>query len=440
MFNEQQKQTKQSMQVKFSQYLAKFKSHYSLPAYNILQDIGLGILKSHSGICLRIARALNEKTTLKKVCERFTRHLNKPDLGSKLEQAVISVHCRDFDKRTAIIVDDSDIIKSRARCMEGLKEVRDGSTGTNDQLGYDLLNIVAYQDSGDGYEIKPLCSRLIARDIELDSVSQFTEDRLIDINLASGGKGVYIFDRGYDTRTYLSFLNDNGMNYIIRSKAERGLVVDGAERPFREVAQSVHLSYRYKLEDSNQHLKCGIKRVSIRLNPHPVKHPDIIDTWLVVAQFSKNAQGKEGVFYFFCDFPGEPTLNTEMIIEKAIRMYRMRWKIEEVHKHIKQTYGWENIQLIGYIRLQNMNHLLLLTMSFLYSLKRFAYKYLQAFPAIMKYRNKDWKSIYNFVYYRLSVLVNTCFASVTRFNIQPYKGIYHDYNQLEIPCMKNGGM
>ena len=129
-----------------------------------------------------------------------------------------------------------------------------------------------------------------------------------------------------------------------------------------------------------------------------------------------------------------------MIIEKAIRMYRMRWKIEEVHKHIKQTYGWENIQLIGYIRLQNMNHLLLLTMSFLYSLKRFAYKYLQAFPAIMKYRNKDWKSIYNFVYYRLSVLVNTCFASVTRFNIQPYKGIYHDYNQLEIPCMKNGGM
>jgi len=48
----------------------------------------------------------------------------------------------------------------------------------------------------------------------------------------------------------------------------------------------------------------------------------------------------------------------------------MRWKIEEVHRHMKQVYGWEKIQLTAYTRLQNMNQILLLTMCYLYSLKK----------------------------------------------------------------------
>jgi hypothetical protein len=76
MFNEQQKQTKQSVQVKFSQFLSQFKKQVSLPEYHFVQDICLGILKSQSVICLQIARSLHEKVSNKKVCERFTRHLN----------------------------------------------------------------------------------------------------------------------------------------------------------------------------------------------------------------------------------------------------------------------------------------------------------------------------------------------------------------------------
>jgi len=53
-------------------------------------------------------------------------------------------------------------------------------------------------------------------------------------------------------------------------------------------------------------------------------------------------------------------------------------------------------------------------MCFLYSLKRFAYHYLQAFPSIMSYTNKTWKKIYDFVYYRADTTVS--FASVTCFD------------------------
>ena len=187
-------------------------------------------------------------------------------------------------------------------------------------------------------------------------------------------------------------------------------------------------------------MKCGIKRVSIRLNPHPVSCPETIDTWLIVAQHEKDKDNRDGYFYLLCDLPGQPNLTEAEILSKALSMYGMRWKIEEVHRHFKQQYGWESIQLSSYTRLQNMNQLLLLAMCFLYSLKKFALQYLIAFPAIMQYKKKSWKHIYTFIYYRLSKLVETCFSFVTRLNIQPYKGIWHDQQQLYLPFMKNGGI
>ena len=450
MFDKQQKQTKQDMQVKFSQFMSKFAKHFTLPEFNFLRDMSLGILKSQSVICLRIASELNEKTTLKKVVERFTRHLNKQDLGRELESAIITEQCRGFNMDTGIIVDDSDIVKSKAKYMEGLKKVRDGSTGKYNQLGYDLLNIIAYQDSDEGYKIKPICSEIIAQNLEKDSLYQITEDRLIDVTIASQNKGVYLFDRGYDNRALYGFLQQNAMNYIVRSTGVRGVIVNNCETNFLEVAKSLTLDYKHMIKDSSTYFKCGIKRVSIRLNPYPVKNPETIETWMIVARYVTSKKSKDeiaqnvevdgGYFYLLCDFPGQPDLSEHKIIDKALRMYKIRWKIEEVHRHLKQVYGWEKIQLTSYTRLQNMNQILLLTMCYLYSLKRFAYKYLLSFPAIMKYKNKDWKKIYDFVYYRLSELVTRCFSSVTRFNINPYQGKWHEGNQLIIPCLKNGGM
>lgn len=125
---------------------------------------------------------------------------------------------------------------------------------------------------------EPLCSELIAQDVEKDSLYQITEDRLIDITLASNNKGVYLFDRGYDNRALFGVLQQNAMNYIVRSKGVRSLIVNNSEKGFMEVAKSIKSDYKYELKDSDPHFKCGLKRVSIRLNPHPVRYPETIDT------------------------------------------------------------------------------------------------------------------------------------------------------------------
>jgi len=383
---------------------------------------------------------MNEKVSVKKICERFTRHLNKEYLGEAIRKVIIERQCRGIGPDTAIIIDDSDIVKPKAKAMEGLKNVRDGSKETYDQRGYDLLNIIALDKTSEGYDIKPLSSDLLSMKIEKDSLIQITEDRMVEIALASGNKGVYVLDRGYDRRTVFNILKIHEFNYVIRSANRRSLIVDGEEQSFLEVAKSVKLKHTYKTNKKDRMFKCGIKRVSIRLNPHPVAHPETIETWLIVARYCKDKDSRGGYFYLFCDFPGQPNLTMPGILNKALSMYGMRWKIEEVHRHFKQEYGWESIQLSSYTRLKNMNQLLLLAMCFLYSLKKFALQYLAVFPAIMQYKKSFRKHIYVFIYYRLSRLVEICFSSVTRLNIQPHKGKWHEQQQLLIPCIKNGGI
>ncbi|MFA5498411.1 MAG: hypothetical protein WC327_02585 [Candidatus Cloacimonadia bacterium] len=71
--------------------------------------------------------------------------------------------------------------------------------------------------------------------------------------------------------------------------------------------------------------------------------------------------------------------------------------------------------------------------------KKIRYRIPGCFPGDYAVQKKCWKHIYMFIYYRLSKLVETCFSLVTRLNIQPHKGKWHDQQQHYLPFMKNGG-
>lgn len=48
-------------------------------------------------------------------------------------------------------------------------------------------------------------------------------------------------------------------------------------------------------------------------------------------EFGSIVQETEISYYFFCDFPNQ-NLSPDMIIQKVLQMYKMRWKIEEMHR------------------------------------------------------------------------------------------------------------
>ena len=440
MLKKQQIKTKESMQVKFHQFLRKFSHQFSLPVFKYMSDMCLGIMKSKSVIINKIAQQLCEDISLKKTCERLYRNSRSDTMAERLQSCIIGEQSKGLNSETAIIVDDSDLIKTSSRKMEGLKKLRDGSTGAVDQLGYDLVNIIACQPETEGYQIKPISSDLVSLEIDEDSLIQITQDRMVDIMVASGNRGVFVFDRGYDKRSMFNFFNEHACDFIVRSMASRGLIVDDIETSFDKVAKSVKLNTTITSTSGTDSFKCGAKRVKLRLDSHPKKHPTTMEVWLIVARYiPKDNKKKAGFFYFLCDFPNQD-ISKEQVIRKSINMYRLRWKIEEVHRHIKQDYGWEKMQLMTYTGLKNLNQLLLLAMCYVYSLKSFAYELLANFPHIMGYSTRLWKQIYDFIYYRLANVLQHCFAYVTRYKILEYGGKWVESQQLILPCLKNGGM
>ncbi len=233
-----------------------------------------------------------------------------------------------MDDKTLIIVDDSDIVKSRAKKMEGLKKVRDDSTGSYTNLGYDLLNIIACKPECEdqGYQILPLSSDLISQSSETDIMSQILEDRLTEITIRTGNRGVYLFDRYYDSREMIGYLKRNDNAFIIRSKGNRGIIINESEESFLSVAKQIQLTTKLTGAKTGSIFDCGLKKVKTRLNPHPQNHPETVEVWLVVARYKPNRNGKAGYFYYLCDFPNQDLTELE-ILSKVLNSYRQRWKL-----------------------------------------------------------------------------------------------------------------
>lgn len=409
------------LQGKFSKRIKKYSKGLTLPESKALRDITKGIISSGTVIVRQIASSLHENISLGKVSERFYRNLKNDKLSDVISDNILQSNCSKATDDTYFIVDDSDIVKPCSHKIEGLARVRDGSTGEK-LNGFYLSNITSLTDNGKHYSILPICSQLYSNNIEEDTSRNMLEDRIIDITIHSNNKGIYVFDRGYDSRKLITLLSNNENNYIIRSKAARGLIVDDVEKPFKDVAKTIKRKHKFKTI-KNKIFMCGVKKVKIRTNPHKVKKPNTVETTLVVARHGK----KGGFFYLLCNF-NTKDLTDYQIIEKALRGYRYRWKIEEFHRHVKQEFNWENIQLMSYVGLKNLNTILMVAVDIIYSAIKHIDELLYLYPEFGNMK----KQRYKYVYYRLSRVIKHIFSNTKLNKIIPHKGEYHDKLQLRV--------
>ncbi len=426
----QKKKMAKNMQEKFHHFLEPLGRGLSLPEQKFLKDSSTGILGRGSVIVRQIAQDLDESIDLKKTCKRLYENFKRKELSDKLEQNLLRKQCNHLNKDSLILVDPSDIMKPSSKQMEGLSRIRDGSSGKRNN-GYDLLNIIAYTPEENGYQISPLRSDFYSKEIEIDTKANITFDRINDIVIYSNNRGIYVFDRAGDGRIKIRKLSDDENAYVIRSMGKRDLIVNEKELNFKQVCKSVNLDYEVPGKKKGSKLLCGIKRVKVRLDPHPKKHPTTTETWLVVCRH-KSEKGKlGGFFYLLCDFPHHQ-LSLGEIIEKALGSYRLRWKIEELHRQVKQDYGWEEMQLLSYVGLKNMNTILWIVISFLYSLKKIVLQLAEAFHVLMMDKKKNIELLYGFIYYRLFKVVKKVFSEISRYRKVKFKGRYHEQLQLKV--------
>lgn len=407
------------------------------PERKFVKNMIYGIIRSKTCIIRQIVISNDEKASVKKVSEKYRNHLSKPHLHTKISHAILMKSARKINRDTIIAVDDSDIMKPEAEKMEGLKIVRDGSNVYKHTLGYKLMNIAAVNSKGaNEIEIVPVMSELFSDEIEIDTAKNVLFDQINDIQIASENKGIFTFDRGYDDKKLFDNLLSNDADFIVRSKTNRKLYLDGNEMKFIEVAKCAKLDMTFRTSSKNE-IRAGAIRVEIKVNPHKLKIPQTVSLWLIVCRYvnkPKNLKDdfvEEGGFFYLYANIRHLNDNKKALVEKCISGYKLRWKIEEFHRHVKQDFGWEKMQLMTYVRLKNLNAILLAALSLIYSMYDIKLMLYRIFPNKMMDRERDKDRII-FIYYRITAIANYLFSFWKLRERKKYKGQYAEQMQLKL--------
>ena len=429
----EEKLMNRKLQDKFTRFVKTLSSTLNKPEQKFLKACSFGILSSQSCIVRRTAHSLHEKVSSKKTQERLIYHLDKAELNEKISQTLLQKQCRKLKKGSLIIIDPSDVVKKYAKKMEGLSRVRDGNDGKW-KTGYDALDIVGVNTKGDTVSILPIHSQLHSNTVEIDAMKNKLFDRIVDIIIHSNNRGTFVFDRGFDDRKVIKELHRHDASYIIRMKKNRDVYLRDKKLNIASVGKATKLRYRFRPKKGVT-ISAGITSISIPLNPHTLKNPTLAETKLVVAKIRskrKDGTSRNGMFYLLCHNTNQSLLERDFV-KYILESYRLRWKIEEVHRQVKTDFGWEDIQLQTYRRLQTMNTLLWVAISFLYNLDQWKYRLAKVFTNLMLEKKNKLSELNKFVYYKLASVIKYCFNKIRIYKEITYQTTQNEPMQIRVP-------
>lgn len=324
----------------------------SKPAGRFVTEAIYGIGARQSVMLSEIARSLNEDITFKKTEDRLSREINRRGLGESVENNLLSIASGRIREDTLLIVDLSDISKRYARKMEYMAGVHDGSTGGVGN-GYWTLQIVGTE--AQGVHITPLLHRLYS---QRAPGFRSENDEIIagvkTVQSATGGKGIYVIDRGADRNKILHPLLNRKARFIIRMVGTRHLVYRGRHIPTSELGERCPMLFKEQIireEDGkgkSYMIEYGYR--SVRLPGRKEKLTLVVVRgfgWkpMLLLTNTKVKRSRKSVYFI-------------------VHAYLKRWHVEETIRCIKQTYDLENIRLLKYQSLQNMIVLVLCAMYF----------------------------------------------------------------------------
>jgi len=395
------------IQIQLNDYFST-PSSLSKPEVRAMKDMVLGILKSKSVFVNQIASSLRESLKLKDVTKRLSAQYLKGDYASDVSNAHLSKAQQGIHADSFIIMDGTDISKKSAKFMEGLEFVRNGDAG-NIGLGYNVLNINAINKHK---EITPLYSKAYSYEMGALSSNNEIKSGVKAVDKHLQGKGCWVFDRGADNEILKDFFTTECSSCIIRLKRNTKLFYKDQLLSVSQIAKRIKYN-------------CSQNVTKIKKNKPVLKNYDLAATkvhynckgklmplWLVISR----DQNHGGLCYLLVKSP----LNYALEIARwAFKGYGLRWKIEEYHRHIKQEYKLEDIQIKTFIGLQSMLTLFTVAMYIIY--KKIKSIHIEILlDSGYNYLNKHTLTeLTNFIYYKISKIVAALLMPTrTRWKIQ----------------------
>jgi len=393
------KLTKQ-IQTSISRYFKKTSKFLTKAESRNLREMVTGILKSQQMFVNQIATNICDSISLKQTTKRFRRHYNKPGFWKKINNAHLEsvkgkVHNGDY-----ALLDISDIQKKYARMMEGIDLVKDGDTGKIG-WGYWLMNVIL---ANKYKELTPLYSKLYSFDA--GSLSENKEVMLAVEHISQTIQKLFtwVIDRGGDRSVLKDYFVKNIERFIIRLKRNTRLSYKGQSLAVNQIKNKVKLDTELKVikvkknKRKTRRYTAGATKVG-----YEIKNKKF-ELWLIVI---RNLHG--GFSYFLVRSEKE---NKEEVIKQCIEAYGLRWKIEEYHRHIKQQYHLEDIQVKTFDGLQSMLSILTVAMHLIYREVSALHNKILLESGIKTLNKESVYELFNFTYYKIGNIIKILFAHI----------------------------
>jgi len=302
------------------------------PEEKLISNLLYGIAESGSCHLSKIGRALKEPILLKKTIERLSRGLRDftMDDQQKLLDNYTQKIQKNIDNRTVYVIDLSEMTKPYSEKLEGLALVRDGSTGELEK-GYWTFEVAALT-AGTKTPL-PVYDRVYSA-VEDSFISEGDEvlRGLRYVSHTFGRQGIRALDRGFDALTYYEYFLKARELFIIRAKKNRDVRFKSETKNILEVANLFKGKYRIDFKDKKGNpISCKIAVIPVSLP----KHPNVPLHLIAVYGFGK-----------------EPMLlmtnlqrDDKRLANTIVKVYLMRWRIEEYFRFKKQQYALEDFRV-----------------------------------------------------------------------------------------------
>lgn len=374
-----------------------------------LKDMVLGILKSKSVFINQIASSLREPLKLKNLAKRLSSQYLKDDFAKNVLESHLHSVGSGISKNDFILMDGTDISKKHAKYMEGLEFVRNGDTGQTG-LGYNVLNINAVNIHK---ETTPLYSKAYSYQMGALSSNKEIKKAVLAVRSHIDDKGCWVFDRGADNTILKDFFTQQCGQCLIRLKRNSMLNHKGEELRVSQIEQRIEYIVSQQVTKIKKH-KPVVKTYNLAAAKvvYTTAKGKQIPLWLVISRSKQHG----GLCYLLVK---SNLCNAIEVAQWAFKGYGLRWKIEEYHRHMKQEYRLEDVQIKTFNGIQSMLAILTVTMYIIYNKIKSMHLEL-LLNANYNYLNKHIpRELVNFIYYKISKVVSNLLIPVRiRWKIQ----------------------
>ena len=334
-----------SLKAKLDRFLENISNGLCKVDKRFIRDMAIGLLKGKDVLLSEIGRKLNENISIKKTDERLCRQLLKYNQEEKVLRNFRTFVNEEINNKTIFVIDNTDVTKPYGKKFENMCKVMDGSTGEV-KNGYEICTISALTPVHK--QPLPVYSHLYSYEEQnYESNNIETQKGLDCVRKAFGSVGVKVFDRAYDDKKLFNYLIHHEERFVIRVKENRYVRAKGQVLSINSAADLALQSKATIFKKNGREYKLIFGKIKVLVGDIPL-------TLVVVNGFNERM--------LLLSNMDELTPEVEKTI---VKLYMVRWKVEELFRFEKQNFKLENFRVRKLKAIRNLNLMVMMVTAFI---------------------------------------------------------------------------